>query len=107
MDDDLEKGVIHISEVTETKRTLIAFLRPEVIDWVRQNYLPIRESLVNAKLAIIRVDYLGAKPNPKDWARRFIPFDRNKLRREVKEAAQKVLVGNSSFTNFVSSLRHT
>jgi hypothetical protein len=33
MDDvDLERGVIHINKVTETKRAFIAFLRPEVVE---------------------------------------------------------------------------
>jgi len=90
-DVDLEHGVIHISKVTETKRAFIAFLRPEVIDWVRVNYLPVRDSLIRAKLDIIRADYLGVKPNAEDWAKRFIPFDRDRLRREIKDTARRVL----------------
>ena len=90
-DVDLEHGVIHISKVTETKRAFIAFLRPEVIDWVRVNYLPVRDSLIRAKLDIIKADYLGVKPNVEDWARRFIPFDRDRLRREIKDVARQVL----------------
>jgi len=90
-DVDLEHGVIHISKVTETKRAFIAFLRPEVIDWVRVNYLPVRDSLIRAKLDIIRADYLGVKPNVEDWARRFIPFDRDRLRKEIKDVARQIL----------------
>jgi integrase len=90
-DVDLEHGVIHISKVTETKRAFIAFLRPEVIDWVRANYLPVRDSLIKAKLDIVRADYLGVKPNVEDWVKRFIPFDRDRLRREIKETARQVL----------------
>jgi hypothetical protein len=33
-DVDLEHGVVHIGKVTETKRSFIAFLRPEVTNWV-------------------------------------------------------------------------
>jgi integrase len=92
MDDvDLEHGVIHISKVTETKRAFIAFLRPEVIDWVRREYMPIRESLVRAKLDVIRADYLGVRPNAEEWAKRLIPFDRDRLRREIKDVARQVL----------------
>ena len=92
MDDvDLEHGVIHISKVTETKRAFIAFLRSEVIEWVKREYLPIRESLVRAKVNVLRADFLGIKPNVEDWARRFIPFDRDRLRREIKAAARQVL----------------
>ena len=90
-DVDLEHGVIHIGKVTETKRAFIAFLRPEVIDWVRANYLPVRDSLIRAKLDIIKADYLGVKPNVEDWARRFIPFDRDRLRKEIKDVARQVL----------------
>jgi len=90
-DVDLEHGVIHISKVTETKRAFIAFLRPEVIDWVRREYMPIRESLVRAKLDVIRADYLGVRPNAEEWAKRLIPFDRDRLRREIKDVARQVL----------------
>ena len=90
-DFDLEHGMIHIGKVTETKRAFIAFLRPEFADWVRVNYLPAREALVKAKLDIVKADYLGVNANAEDWARRLIPFDRDRLRREIKETAKQVL----------------
>jgi integrase len=88
---DLEHGVIRIGKVTETKRSFVAFLRPEVIDWVRESYLPAREALIKAKLDIVKADYLGVNANAEDWARRLIPFDRDRLRREIKETAKQVL----------------
>jgi len=88
---DFEHGVIHIGKVTETKRTFIAFLRPEAIDWVKREYLPRRESLVKAKLNVIKADNLGIGTNAEDWARRFIPFDRDRLRKEIKDTARQVL----------------
>ena len=90
-DADLEHGVIHIGKITETKRAFIAFLRPEVIDWIKREYLPVRESLVKAKLGIIKADYLDVNPNADEWSRRFMPFDRDRLRREIKESARQVL----------------
>jgi len=90
-DVDLEHGVIHIGKVTETKRAFIAFLRPEVVDWIKREYLPVRESLIKAKLGIVKADYLGVNPNPEEWASRFIPFDRDRLRKEIKDAARQVL----------------
>ncbi len=42
--------------VTETKRAFVAFLRPEVVDWIKREYLPVRESLVKAKLGIVKAD---------------------------------------------------
>jgi integrase len=92
MDDvDLEHGVIHISKVTETKRAFIAFLRPEVIDWIKREYLPRREFLVRTKLTVIKADNLGIGTNPEEWASRFIPFDRDRLRKEIKDTARQVL----------------
>jgi len=88
---DLERGVVRIGKVTETKRSFVAFLRPEVVDWVRESYLPAREALIKAKLDIVKADYLGVNANAEDWARRLIPFDRDRLRREIKEAAKQVL----------------
>jgi len=90
-DVDLEHGVIHIGKITETKRAFIAFLRPEVIDWIRHKYLPVRESLVRAKLDVLKADSLGASPDVEEWAKRFIPFDRDRLRREIKSTAEQVL----------------
>ena len=88
---DLEHGVIRIGKVTETKRSFVAFLRPEVVDWVKSAYLPAREALIKAKLDIVKADYLGVNANAEDWARRLIPFDRDRLRREIKETAKQVL----------------
>jgi len=88
---DLEHGVIRIGKVTETKRSFVAFLRPEFADWVKVNYLPAREALIKAKLDIVKADYLGVNANAEDWARRLIPFDRDRLRREIKETARQVL----------------
>jgi intergrase/recombinase len=51
----------------------------------------VRDSLIKAKLDILKTDYLGVKPNLEDWARRFIPFDRDRLRREIKDVAREVL----------------
>jgi len=88
---DLEHGVIRIGKVTETKRSFIAFLRPEFANWVKVNYLPAREALIKAKLDIVKADYLGVNANAEDWAKRMIPFDRDRLRREIKEAARQML----------------
>jgi integrase len=88
---DFEHSVIHIGKVTETKRALITFLRPEVVEWIKREYFLVRESLVRAKLGILRADYLGVKPNAEEWGRRLIPFDRDRLRREIKDVARQVL----------------
>jgi len=88
---DLEHGMIRIGKVTETKRSFVAFLRPEVVDWVKSAYLPAREALIKANLNIVRADYLGVNANAEGWARRLIPFDRGRLRREIKETARWVL----------------
>jgi len=43
---DLEHGMLRVGKVTATKRAFIAFMRPEFLDWVRNNYLPHREAWV-------------------------------------------------------------
>jgi len=90
-DVDLEHGVIHISKITETKRAFITFLRPEVINWIKREYLPRRNSFVRAKFDVIKADYIGVGSNAEAWASRFIPYDRNRLRSEIKEVARQVL----------------
>jgi len=90
-DVDFEHGVIRIGKVTETKRALVAFLRPEAADWVKVNYLPAREALIKAKLGVVKADYLGVNADAEDWARRLIPFDRDRLRKEIKGIARQVL----------------
>jgi integrase len=90
-DVDLEHGVIHIGKITETKRAFIAFLRPEVIEWMKREYLPVRESLIRAKLDVLKAGSLGMSPDIEEWARRFIPFNRERLRREIKNTAKQVL----------------
>jgi len=90
-DVDFERGVIHIGKITETKRSFIAFLRPEVVEWAKREYLPVRDALIRAKLDIVKADRLGLKPNVEEWAKRFIPFDRDRLRKEIKSTAEQVL----------------
>jgi integrase len=88
---DLEHGVIHIGKVTETKRAFIAFLRPEFLEWVKTNYLPRRESFVKSFIERMSQDYLGVGVNTETWAKRLIPYDQGRLRREIKETARQVL----------------
>jgi len=47
--------------------------------------------LVRAKLDVLKADSLGASPDVEDWAKRFIPFNRDRLRREIKNTAEQVL----------------
>jgi len=39
----------------------------------------------------VKADYLGVNVNAEGWARRLIPFDQSRLRREIKETARWVL----------------
>ncbi|WP_052885762.1 tyrosine-type recombinase/integrase [Vulcanisaeta distributa] len=92
MDDvDLEHGMLRIGKITETKRTFIAFLQPKTLEFIKAQYMPRRDWLVRNRLEAIKADYLGVKPSVEDWARKFMPFDRDRLRREIKEAARQVL----------------
>ncbi|MFP3216332.1 MAG: tyrosine-type recombinase/integrase, partial [Vulcanisaeta sp.] len=88
---DLERGMIRIGKVTETKRAFVTFLRPEFIEWIKANYLPRRNSFVKSFIERVGKDYLGVGVNTEAWARRLIPFDQGRLRREIKDVAKGVL----------------
>jgi integrase len=88
---DLEHGVVHIGKVTATKRAFVAFLRPEFLEWIKTNYLPRRESFVKSFIERMSQDYLRTGVNAEAWARRLIPYDQGRLRREIKDTARQVL----------------
>jgi integrase len=88
---DLERGMIRIAKVTETKRAFVAFIRPEFLEWIKDNYLPRRESFIKSFIERMSMDYLGVGVNAETWARRLIPFDQSRLRREIKQVAEQVL----------------
>ena len=88
---DLEHGMLRVGKITATKRAFIAFLRPEFLEWVKREYLPRRESFVKAFIERMSQDYLGVGVNAEAWAKRLIPFDQSRLRREIKDVARQVL----------------
>jgi integrase len=88
---DLERGMIRIAKITETKRSFVAFLRQEFLKWIRDNYLPRRESFVKSFIERMSKDYLGVGVNAEAWAKRLIPFDQGRLRKEIKDVAKGVL----------------
>ncbi|WP_054842582.1 site-specific integrase [Vulcanisaeta distributa] len=92
MDDvDLEHGMLRIGKLGETKRAFVAFLRPETLEFIKSQYLPRREEFVaRVSKAMENVDW--AKPYVEGGFRnRFIPYERERLRHEIKEAARAVL----------------
>jgi integrase len=88
---DLERGMLRIIKVTTTKRAFIAFMRPEFLEWVKREYLPARGRFVEAFIGRMSQDYLGVGVNAEEWARRLIPYDQGRLRREIKDVARQVL----------------
>jgi integrase len=88
---DLERGMIRIGKVTETKRAFVAFIRPEFLEWIKDNYLPRRESFVKSFIGRMSKDYLGVGVDAETWAKRLIPFDQGRLRKEIKDVAKGVL----------------
>ncbi len=88
---DLERGVLHIGKVTETKRAFVAFLRPEFLEWVRTVYLPHREAWVEGMGRAWEASGLFSREVIEKARRKLIPFDQSRLRREIKEVARQVL----------------
>ena len=78
------------TEEESTKRRYITFLREETIRWIRETYLPYRDRFVKQYYTSLR--NLGYGDTViKNWEDRLIPFDRGRLRREIKETFRKVL----------------
>jgi len=88
---DLEHGMLRVGKVTPTKRTFIAFLRPEFLEWVRGNYLPHRESWIERMGRAWESSNLFSQDVVENAKRKLIPFDQSRLRREIKETARQVL----------------
>jgi len=88
---DLEHGILRIGKITETKRAFVAFLRPEFLEWVRNNYLPHREAWVEKMGRAWEASNLFSREIIENAKRRLIPFDQSRLRREIKEVARQVL----------------
>jgi integrase len=88
---DLEHGMLRVGKVTPTKRAFIAFLRPEFLDWVKQVYLPHRDSWVEKMGRAWSASNLFNQEVIENAKRKLIPFDQSRLRREIKETARQVL----------------
>jgi integrase len=88
---DVEHGVLRVGKVTPTKRAFIAFLRPEFLDWVRNNYLPHREAWVEKMGKAWSASNLFSQDVIENAKRKLIPFDQSRLRREIKDVARQVL----------------
>jgi integrase len=88
---DLEHGMLHIGKVTETKRAFVAFLRPELLDWVREVYLPYRVDWVERLSKGWLASGWFSQDVVEKAKQKLIPFDQSRLRREIKETAKQVL----------------
>jgi integrase len=88
---DLEHGMLRVGKVTATKRAFIAFMRPEFLDWVRNNYLPHREAWVEKMGRAWEASNLFSREVIENAKRKLIPFDQSRLRREIKDVARQVL----------------
>jgi len=88
---DVEHGMLRVGKVTPTKRAFIAFLRPELLEWVKTNYLPHREAWVEKMGRAWESSNLFSQDVIENAKRKLIPFDQSRLRREIKDTAKQVL----------------
>jgi len=88
---DLEHGMLRIGKVTETKRAFIAFMRPEFLEWVKTNYLPHRESMIERMTKLWSASNLFDQGVIEKAKSKLIPFERDRLRKEIKDTAKQVL----------------
>ncbi|WP_252901616.1 integrase [Vulcanisaeta sp. JCM 14467] len=76
--------------MTRTKRAFVTFLRPETLEFIMENYLPRREqALIKSTRGMAAAEW--SREYIEGLKDRFLPFDRDRLRREIKEAARQVL----------------
>jgi integrase len=88
---DVKHGMLRIGKVTATKRSFIAFMRPELLGWVKQVYLPHREAWVVRMAKMWETSSLFGRDVIENAKRKLIPFEQSRLRKEVKETAKQVL----------------
>jgi len=88
---DLEHGMLRVGKVTATKRAFVAFLRPEVVEWVREVYLPHRDAWVEKMSKAWLASSLFSQGVVENAKQKLLPFEQSRLRREVKETAKQVL----------------
>ena len=68
----------------------MAFLRPETLEFIMENYLHGREqALIKSTRGMTAAEW--SKKYIEGLKDRFLPFDRDRLRREIKDAARQVL----------------
>jgi integrase len=88
---DVEHGMLRVGKITATKRAFVAFLRSELLDWVRNNYLPHRGAWVEKMSKAWESSNLFSREVIENAKRKLIPFDQSRLRREIKDVARGVL----------------
>jgi integrase len=88
---DVEHGMLRVGKVTPTKRAFIAFMRPEFLDWVKREYLPLRNAWVEGMGRAWLASNLFSQDVIENAKRKLIPFDQSRLRREIKDTAKQVL----------------
>jgi len=88
---DLEHGMLRVGKITATKRAFVVFLRPEFLDWVKREYLPLRDAWAERMVKAWSASNLFSQDVIENAKRKLIPFDQSRLRREIKDTARQVL----------------
>ena len=75
---------------SETKRRYLTFLHEETAKFIREEYLPYRNKFVEMYDESIK-NFGLSDLDVEEWKQKLIQFDRDRLRREIKETAKKVI----------------
>ena len=87
---DLERRVIKVGKVSETKRAYITFLHKTTAKYLNGKYLRFREEFVRKVAAALR--NLGyTEETVREWMERLFPFKDYELRSTIYEAMDKAL----------------
>jgi len=90
-DVDFERRYIRICKLGETKREFITFIHEETCKFIKEKYIPIREKFVRQVEPGIKASGFFSSEVVENWKQKFIPFDQNRLRREIKETSKRVI----------------
>ncbi|BFH73373.1 site-specific integrase [Sulfurisphaera javensis] len=106
---DFKERLIRLEKVTRSKRAYITFLHEKTAEWLEKEYLPVRQSFVEAmKPQLTKL----AEANPEqgidvsEWEKKLFPYGIDSLREKIREGVAKVLGEEKAKTFTLYYLRH-
>ena len=90
-DIDWENRIVYVNRNDPYKKAYITFLHEKSIKWIREVYIPYRNEFVEEYINSIKRLPDVDEEDIEKWRLRLIPFDEDRLRKEIKETFRKIL----------------